>query len=233
MVLFSAGLATASILESQAEMWREERRQAAAAAGGGLRKASSSWLPHPGQEEERAQGSPEASPGEGREQPALPGRQGQEGFCLPEVACWRTGVNTRLTKGELGKSQGFPWLMEALCASRDNTTPIWESCNKEPQSLAGLKPHPNTTLMAARTFKEKHNTMKQNIFRLSEVLHADQKNSVTSLKSKGSQHCKLTKRTVYHHQLLAVIKGGGKSGLPDTTAFPRCPVRNYILMTWL
>lgn len=127
-------------------------------------------------------------------------------MCIPEVASWRTGVNTWLTKGELGKSQGFPW----LCASRDHTTLIWESCNKEPQSLAGLKPHPNTAFMAAWTFKEKHNTTKQNIFRLSEVLLADQKNSVTSLKSKGSHTCKLTQRTVYYHQLLVVIKGGGK-----------------------
>lgn len=65
-------------LENPVEM-RGKRGQAAAAERGALRKASSSWQPHPRQQGRESQGFSRGVPWGRRVQPALPGRLGQEG----------------------------------------------------------------------------------------------------------------------------------------------------------
>lgn len=110
-------LAMATVLEKPAGVRRAKRRPARRDPRSEIRdprKASSSWQPHPRQQGRESQGLSRGIPwGEVRWSLLFQGDRNKKGrVCPPQVAPWRTGVNTWLTKGEGGKSQGSPWLTE-------------------------------------------------------------------------------------------------------------------------
>lgn len=87
-------------LENPLEL-RGKRGQAAAAERGALRKASSSWQPHPRQQGREPGVLQRRPPGKALYSLLFLGDKDKKGrACLPEVARRRTGVSTWLTKGQ-------------------------------------------------------------------------------------------------------------------------------------